>query len=112
MEMDVETECAICGQVLCVPVTTTCRHTFCRGCLSVSFFLEIRNFIPICPFALCFAVQDKLGQTCQRGNAREEWAIFAPYLHTDLVEARSNYFHKTCVSGQRETLQIAACFRV
>ena len=112
MDMDVETECAICGQVLCVPVTTTCRHTFCRGCLSVSFFLEIRNFLDtFCP-ALCSAVQDKLRQTCQRGNAREEWAIPAPYLHTDLVEARLNDFHKTCVSGQREALQIAACFRV
>ena len=30
-------ECAICGQVLCMPVTTSCRHTFCRCCLSVGF---------------------------------------------------------------------------
>jgi hypothetical protein len=32
-------ECAICGQVLCMPVTTACRHTFCRYCLSVSLLL-------------------------------------------------------------------------
>ena len=32
---EVDTECAICGQVLFAPVTTTCRHTFCRSCLSV-----------------------------------------------------------------------------
>ena len=36
MEHEVDAECAICGQVLCAPVTTVCKHTFCRSCLSVS----------------------------------------------------------------------------
>jgi hypothetical protein len=43
---DIDPECSICGQVLCTPVTTVCKHTYCRSCLSVRCDVA-PNFHPV-----------------------------------------------------------------
>lgn len=49
-------QCAICHELLCVPVTLGCSHSFCQTCIN-NYFEVLRNNKMVCP-------------SCRRGNYR------------------------------------------